>query len=288
MKARIIHKKSMYQIYVEERKNEHIKGLLDSGDITTQSMLASHEANENTLAVVKTVLEKKGWTYEARTRQMTGLGKDEDLVISVGGDGTFLWAQRWANAGVPVFGVNSDPGRSVGYLCVADMFNFEERLTQYLTNDSEKPIGWPTKRLTSRLAFTLNGVLGSNYVLNDILFCHTHPASTSSYFLNGEAQKSSGIWICTPVGSSAAMKSAGGQLQMWHDRNLQYRVREPYKPSGKYEFAKGFIAPGEKLTIISKMRESLICWDGSTDSIPVKMGDKIEVYHSPEMLTWVK
>lgn len=288
MKAKVVYKKSMYQIYVEERKNEHIKALLDSGDVTTQSMMASHESNERTIELVLKTLEKVRIDYEINTRQNVRLSKDEDIVFSIGGDGTFLWTQSYVLPGIPVFGINSDPGRSVGYLCVADMFSFETRLAQYLTPEKDKHLGWPTNRVVDRIQFSRNGIPLAKLILNDILFCHKHPASTSSYFLNGEAQKSSGIWICTPIGSSAAMKSAGGVLQQWHDKNLQYRVREPYKPSGKYTYAKGFIAPGQKLEIISKMRESLVCWDGSTNTFNVEMGDKIEIFHSPEPLTWVK
>jgi len=288
MKVRVVHKKSMYQIYVEERKNEHIKALLDSGDITTQSMFASHEANERTIETVLKTLEKSGCKTEVNPRRDVSVAKDENLVVSVGGDGTLLWTQSFVGSDIPVFGVNSDPGRSVGYLCAADMFSFEVQLERYLTDEKEKHIGWPINRTVTRLAFSVNGKEQTSRVLNDILFCHKHPASTSSYFLNGEAQKSSGIWVCAPLGSSAAMKSAGGSLQMWHDNKLQYRVREPYKPSGKYTHARGFVTPGQKMELVSKMRESLICWDGSTNQVELKMGDKIEVYHSSEPLTWIK
>jgi NAD+ kinase len=288
MRALVIHKKSMYQIYVQEKQNQHIKALLDSGDVTTKSMLLSHEQNQRTLEVVQKVLEKSGFKVVARSRQDRRLATDEDLVVSVGGDGTFLWAQGIVSGKMPIMGVNSDPGRSVGFLCAADMFTFEQRLEQYLTPEADKHIGWPMNRTVQRLQIKKNDVVVAKRVLNDVLFCHKHPASTSSYFLNEEPQKSSGIWICTPIGSTAAMKSAGGSVQMWHDNQLQYRVREPFMPNGKYKNLKGMIAPGNSLYLISKMRESILCWDGSTNVLNVEMGDKIEISHSPETLTWVK
>jgi NAD+ kinase len=278
----------MYQIYVQEKQNQHIKSLLDSGDVTTKSMLLSHEQNQRTLEVVQKVLEKSGFEVKARSRQDMRLATDEDLVVSVGGDGTFLWAQQIVSGNMPIMGVNSDPGRSVGFLCAADMFNFERRMEQYLTPERDKHLDCPIHRTVQRMQIKVNGNLMAKRILNDVLFCHKHPASTSSYFLNEEPQKSSGIWICTSIGSTAAMKSAGGIIQMWHDPNLQYKVREPFMPTGKYKNLKGMIAPGESVQMISKMRESLLCWDGSTNVLNVEMGDKIEISHSPETLTWVK
>lgn len=284
----VVYKKSQYQIYVNEKENQHIKALLEAGDISVAGMKASHEANQKTLETILEVLERQGYQTRTRCRADASMVKDDDLVISVGGDGTFLWTQKYVGKDIPVFGVNSDPGRSVGYLCTADASNFEERLKDYMDPEEQKTYGWPMARPCQRIRVAVNGETVLNRVMNDVLFCHKNPAATSSYILNGESQKSSGVWICTATGSSAAMKSCGGKLQAWHDPNLQYRVREPYNSVGKYKNSWGFLERGEEITFVSKMRESILAPDGARSLIHIKMGDRITVSHSDEPLTWIK
>lgn len=287
-KALVVYKKSLYQIYVSERENPHIKMLLRNGDISVKEMLASHKANEKTLEHVLAVLEKSGFSVRARYRQDASMCKEDDVVFSVGGDGTFLWTQKYVGPGVPVFGVNSDPQRSVGHLCVADKDNFEERLRNYFLPENQKTFGCPTPVLVQRMKVEVNGTVIADRVLNDVLFCHKNPAAMSTYFLSGESQKSSGVWFSTSVGSTGAMKSAGGTPMPWSYPSFQFRVREPYNPSGKYEFSHGFVKAGDSLHLISKMREAVLAPDGARDLHHVKMGDKITISHSSEPLTWIK
>lgn len=44
--------------------------------------------------------------------------RDKSLVVSLGGDGTYLRTSSMIdNPFVPLLGINSDPGRSLGMLC---------------------------------------------------------------------------------------------------------------------------------------------------------------------------
>lgn len=285
--ALVIYKKSLYEIYVQEKKNKHIQNLLNRGDVTTKDMLASHECNLMTIDLVVNTLEKLGFNVRTRYRGGPTMVKPEDIVFSVGGDGTFLWTQKYVPSGIPVFGVNSDPGRSVGYLCTATALDFEQRLKNYLLPDNQKVLGCPTNRTIQRLSLEINGDLVSSKILNDVLFCHKNPAAMSSYILNDEHQKSSGVWISTPVGSTGAMTSAGGISQPWHDTKLQYKVREPYQIPNKYKNRGGYFG-NESLTIVSKMRQAIVAPDGSRDLTPVQMGDVVVIKKSFEPLTWVK
>jgi NAD+ kinase len=288
-KALVIYKKSLYQIYVQEKKNPHIAHLLAAGDVSVKEMLASHEENAKTVERVLGVLNKHGFSTRARYRGDASMVRDDTaIVFSVGGDGTFLWTQKYVGVGVPVFGVNSDPGRSVGFLCTAEKDNFEQRLTDYLQPEEQKTFGCPTPVLLQRMKVEVNGTVIADRVLNDVLFCHKNPAAMSTYFLNGESQKSSGVWVATSAGSTGAMKSAGGTPMPWSYPSFQFRAREPYNPSGKYEFSHGFVKAGDSLHLISKMREAIIAPDGARDLHHVKMGDKITISHSSEPLTWIK
>src|SRR5690606_26492133 len=89
----------------------------------------------------------------------------------------------------------------------------------------------------ARMAVKINGVTRSERVLNEALFCHTEPAATSTYILKvgrrREEQKSSGLWVGPPAGSTAAIRSAGGKVLPLSARQLQMVVREPYMGDGR-------------------------------------------------------
>ena len=53
-----------------------------------------------------------------------------DVIVTSGGDGTFLMAATKVYSDKPIIGVNSDPSRSVGYLCLPKQYsnNFDEAL----------------------------------------------------------------------------------------------------------------------------------------------------------------
>jgi len=151
------------------------------------------------------------------------------LVITVGGDGTVLDASH-ASEGSPVLGINSDPIRSVGSLCVGSNENFPTLLNDLLAGKLEY-------RSLARVRGELNGKPLKNLALNEILIAHQNPAGMSRYQIRigdqVEEQKSSGIWIATSTGSTGAILSAGGHIQDLDDDRLQYVVREPYLAVGK-------------------------------------------------------
>lgn len=290
MKALVIYKKSQYQIYVEERKNLHIENLIRNGDVTVKGMLASHEQHNRTLDDVLKILEKEGFSVRSRHRAGSDMIKDTDIVFSVGGDGTLLWTQKFVGANVPVFGINSDPPRSVGALCAAAGSNFRETLRGYLNPKSSHDA---QRHTVERLEVSVNGNIISSRILNDVLFCHRNPAAVSSYIVKhpgvGETHKSSGVWISTAIGSAGAMKSAGGEVMRLSSELLQWRVREPYEPGQtKFNHKHGFIERGNLLTLQSKMRDGMLHFDGSRDAHAIEMGDLVFFSHSSEPLTLVK
>lgn len=289
MKALVIYKKSQYQIYVEERKNAHIEGLISSGSESTKGMLASHEQHNRTLDEVVRTLEHEGFGVRTRYRAGMDMVKDADIVFTVGGDGTLLWTQKFIGAGIPLFGVNSDPPRSVGALCAAAGSNFKEILRGYM---NPKKLHDAARYPIQRMEVLINGNSISSRVLNDVLFCHKNPAAVSAYFVRHpaiEPQKSSGVWVSTAAGSTGAIRSAGGEAMKFTSELFQWRVREPYEPGAtKYQNKQGYIERGGMLTLQSKMRNGMIALDGSRDSYGVEMGDLVMFQHSHEPLTLVK
>ena len=129
-------------------------------------------------------------------------------------------------------------------------------------------------------------------MLNEILVCHANPAAVSSYFLHvdghEEAQRSSGIWIATPAGSTAAIRSAGGLVLPIHSDNFQFLVREPYqRPDSTYRQIKGIRPFGTPVELISKMRQGRIYVDGPHISYPFTIGDRLRLdFEVPPLLVF--
>eukprot|EP01012_Entosiphon_sulcatum_P008670 TRINITY_DN14756_c0_g1_i1.p1 TRINITY_DN14756_c0_g1~~TRINITY_DN14756_c0_g1_i1.p1 ORF type:complete len:526 (+),score=98.81 TRINITY_DN14756_c0_g1_i1:589-2166(+) len=141
------------------------------------------------------------------------------LVISAGGDGTFLkTASMFKDSkDPPVLGINTDPDRSRGALCTLSVRDNLAGCVDFLAT-SNFPV---TKRSRIKVVMTSpDGVRHpSFYVLNEVFFAEKNPARASTYELRvddagAETQRSSGVLVCTGTGSTAWMKNA---LQIPHD-----------------------------------------------------------------------
>ena len=242
----------------------------------------NHLNHYASLAVVEDVLKRRELSYRKRCR-----GKDIDyasfdLVVSVGGDGTFLEAARNLGRHQIILGVNSDPAWSVGQFCACDSVGFEKILLKMLKGSSR------IKRLY-KLRVVI-GPTGKNRVdcLNDILVCHANPAAMSRYEmrLNGvtEEQRSSGIWFSTAAGSTGAILSAGGKTMPIESRVIQYRPRELYHVNGHYRFQGGSFRPGTAAVVISRMAYGRIFVDGAHIRLPFTYGQKVRISSSPEFV----
>ena len=152
------------------------------------------------------------------------------LVISLGGDGTFLRATHslGEHETTPILGVNSSPESSVGYYCGCDVNNFPTLFDSIQQGELQPRSLWRMRVLINETAFPI-------LVVNDVLFAADTAATTVYYEIahqgRRQIQKSSGIWIATAAGSTAGIISAGGVIQPWSVRTLQFRVRELFPPS---------------------------------------------------------
>ncbi len=98
------------------------------------------------------------------------------MVISVGGDGTFLDASHHVNS-LPLLGINSSRSSSFGHFCLASLKNIEKVLDD-IENDNIKTI----KLL--RLELLLNGKVLPDLVLNEVLIAHSNPAAASRFIVH--------------------------------------------------------------------------------------------------------
>ena len=184
-----------------------------------------------------------------------------DLVITVGGDGTFLEAARKLTNRQYILGVNSDSQWSVGKLCSCHTSGFSKALRRILDGS------FSIKRLY-RLRLSLSGMKAPIECLNDILICHPNPAAMSRYSIQigkiCEEHRSSGIWFSTASGSTGAIFSAGGKKMPLESQLLQYKPRELYHvPGNRYSFTGGMVLHREKVIVTSRMPRGNVFIDGA-------------------------
>ncbi len=278
-----VYKKSAYQIYVRERKNEHIRKLVEDQHRTVQNILTADREHVETLEEARQAVRELGIKGVFRYRSDEGLIEGFDLVVTIGGDGTLLWASHRVPPTVPVVAINSAPGHSVGYFCGGKKGRVRETLVDALEGKL---------RATSltRMQVARDGVVLHKRVLNDALFCHKSPAATTRYLIRHheieEHHKSSGVWIGPAAGSTAAQRSAGGKILPPSSRRLQYVVREPYvPPEGAYALTRGLVGPHESLALYSQIREGQVFLDGPHVVHEVPMGSELVFSRSDEPLT---
>ncbi len=271
-RALVILKRSAYDIYVRQHGTPRVLELLAREDVTVSRMRRSDAHHNQTVEEVREALDVLGVRASVRSRESVGDLTDVDLVITVGGDGTLLAVSHHVGV-TPMLGVNSAPQDSVGYLCGTRMGDVGRHLAA-LAKGEVSPV-----RL-ARMRVSVDGDPKHQRVLNEALFCHPRPANTTRYLVADggtlEEQKSSGVWVSTAAGSSAAVRSAGGKLMPLGSRRLQYVVREPYLAGSKaYAYSKGFVEPGATFELLNKMREARVYIDGPRVSFPVEMGQRV-------------
>ncbi|CEF59434.1 NAD kinase 2, mitochondrial [Strongyloides ratti] len=140
--------------------------------------------------------------------------KGFDLIITAGGDGTFLTGASKIKNNIPIIGLNSDYHGSEGYLCIGKKMNIPPKII--INKFLEKKFDWMYRQrikvIVKERSITKEKNMLVNkkifYVLNEVFISEINSGKVS-YFevsINNEKpvkQKNSGISICTGTGSTA-------------------------------------------------------------------------------------
>jgi NAD+ kinase len=147
----------------------------------------------------------------AESRPLATIGKDIDLAIVVGGDGTILHvARNLAQHGVPLIGINL--GR-LGFLTDIPTDRMYEELTSILDGDFKTE-----ERILLEAEVVRNGkVLHTANAFNDVVVNKGQLARLIEFetWVDGEfvnSTRADGIIVATPTGSTAYALSAGGPI----------------------------------------------------------------------------
>lgn len=278
----VVYKKSAYELHARERRHAGLRALLAAGGPPAERLLRAHRDHVETLAAARRVLERLGVRASFRHRAATASRGSFDLVVTLGGDGTVLRASHGVGADCPLVAINTAPRDSYGHYCAGTLADLAVVLADALAGRL------PETTLT-RMRVEIDGRTESTRVLNDVLFCHASPAATTRYTLRvgarEETHKSSGVWIATAAGSTAAICSAGGRTQGPADRRLQYVVREPFlEGRPRPRLLQGFVGPRGAVEIRSHVRDGRLYLDGPHVVHAIQIGARLRLSPSHEPL----
>ncbi len=209
-----------------------------------------------------------------------------DFVITLGGDGTVLFAARGcAKSGIPVFPVNLG---EFGFIASVQVSEWQAELERFLGGKSSV-----VKRSLLQ-AVVVSGVDGkasfSGCALNDIVVSARTAARTIlldvafNYVSLGKF-KSDGIIVSTPTGSTAYSSSAGGPII---DPELDSLLLTPVNSFSLSSRPLVLSPKGEvELTVLpSREHESILTVDGQRP-IALHTGDCIKIRQIPEKVRLV-
>ncbi len=260
-RALVVWKKT-YLTEVREQNDQRVLRLIAENHPSVAKVLRTHEENEQTVAAIKSELERNGIAYtlvhrDAMEREL--LTGTYDLVVTAGGDGTVLDVSHYLGSNVPVLGVNSAPSSSHGHWCIATAKNFAAVLNDILAG-LRQPLN------IMRLRLTLDGKPLPQLVLNEVLVAHEDIGGTSRYIITVGSQsaehKSDGLFVGPPGGCTGWMRSYGAELLPIASRKTQYLVRGLIvKPGAKPRLHRGLLTRAP-LTVTSEMPEGKMRIDG--------------------------
>jgi len=227
---------------------------------------------------------------------------------------------------IPLLGINSDPNvskedrkvkkktderRSHGALCMCTSLDMSHELEKVLHGGGR--LQYRTRiRCKVKSTFSETRLVPA---LNDMLVANPSPAAVSRFRMGwlrlvpegapsetygtvtrfgGKAYDvenplsvwSSGMWVSTATGSTAAMAAAGGKAMKPDSEDLQYFIREHMierqaedlnVTTNRKDLFNDMIEPGEKLHIRWNSQKGRIFIDGSHMTHNLELGDEIQI-----------
>lgn len=288
MRVLIVTKTTNYELH-----GPAVEARVQAGRVSPDALarlMKAHSEHYATLSRLKDAMEKAKVDYDLVSREDDGgRGIKYEAVLTVGGDGTLLSASHHIADGMPIYGVRSSES-SVGYLCCAGPDD-PEALVKALLAKRARFVS------VNRLVCVVKHAdfAGSSAetrtvpILNDFLYTNANPAATTRYRIHfrGETElhRSSGIWVATGVGSTAAILAAGGAPRPKDDVFFQFKIRELYRLARPQPMIDGglFDPSVESVVIENRCPLALLALDGQHGSLDLKYGDTLRFERGPSL-----
>ncbi|MCB9359362.1 NAD(+)/NADH kinase [Candidatus Woesearchaeota archaeon] len=231
-------------------------------------------------AMVSEILNRLGYKHRSKAREKV-TPKDllkRALVIIVGGDGTTLRTCQKIRNDCIVFSVNSNPMLTEGYLTRTKFDDFEKRFKQFAEGKAKI-------RELPRLQVHVNGKKIPGLAVNEVSISRDKPYLMYLYDLDKNVEKSTGIIISTPIGSTAWVKSAGGKKLPIDSRKMEFVIREPY--FGRIYRAKKRVGIVDELEFKS-ISDGIVVFDSINREYSVKTDDMIKITYSHKKILFTE
>jgi len=243
-----------------------------------------------TMEIVKNILKKYGLNFHLanRDRLRKSQFQNKELVIAVGGDGTFLRAAQFIQ-NQPIFGVNADVKNKEGFFTSSDKNDFELKLRKIIRNEVNI-------RKFPRLEACINNKKINTLALNEFYIGPKKSYHAAKYVVEidgkKERQKSGGILVTTPAGSYAWASACSNKRLALDSKNYQFIVREPYEGTifKNYKLRNVLLSRSQKVKIISEMLDGILIADSVGKEFSFKIGCQAMIKLSANYLNiiWFK
>jgi NAD+ kinase len=204
-----------------------------------------------------------------------------------------------------------DERRSHGALCYATALDLAESVPRVVYGESQDHLTFRSRiRCKVKSTFSETSLVPA---LNDLLISNPSPAAVSRFrmgwlhTINEDAKPpaqpgygtttrfagiaydverslnvwSSGMWVCTSTGASAAMAAAGGQPMGLMSSDLQYLIREHMMENSNEDLSRdvnnGMVKEGQKMHLRWNSQKGRIFIDGSHLTHDLELGDEIMI-----------
>lgn len=206
---------------------------------------------------------------------------ERDLIIVVGGDGTFLKTAHAMHTKIPFLCINADPTKTEGFFSQTTAATVEKKIEQILKGKCKPKQLW---RLQARIDGT-----SIEQCMNEYYIGEQKPYHVSKYIMDigkkKEMQKSSGVIVSTAAGSTAWCRSAGGKVMPIDKRQFEFIVRDPYVGRlAKTKLKKGILEKDATVTIIPVSENMILVADAVGKEYPVQKTSKVIIQQSEKPL----
>jgi len=240
--------------------------------IITKPKDFTSEQTGNELSVF---LEKQGITL---VEGADAIKESADLIIVVGGDGTILnTARTFVDNGIPILGINLG---HLGFLVDLAV----ERMTEAVSEILEGKYIKERRALLSCQIERKDKIILKNLAFNEVVIHRNHVPRMLDFdlYVNGDFvnnQRSDGIIIATPTGSTAYSLSSGGPIVHPSVNAITLVSICPHTMSHR-----PIVLHGESevlVHVLDSPDRATISFDGQSSderpSIPKELGDRIRV-----------
>jgi NAD+ kinase len=251
----------------------------ENKDIHNQLIqLIAHLNKKNIDLVIEEKTQKKIKLKEFESMPLSSIGKQVDIAIVVGGDGTMLGVARTlVDSGIPLIGVNQGRFGFLADLNIDSMFDSIDNILDglYIQDD---------RMLIETIVIRNNKTIYESFALNDIVIRSGLRLIELEVMIDDSfvhTQRSDGLIVSTPTGTTAYALSAGGPIL---HPNLDAITIVPISPHTLSNRPIAVSADSEILIKIINMDEAYASIDGQIQ-IPLDIKDTIRIRKAKQSIS---